>query len=105
MHVPVFAIFGDGPYTYILNLTQMGSKLPTYLTMTADEVKAIYHDSSFWRLLSHLSQPLVHSPVAIAAVVGGFMTKFVVGCLTGNEKLETVFEFDGFSMNGTVFNY
>ena len=102
---PVFAIFGDGPYTYIINLTSLGSKLPTYLTLPPEELKAVQKGSSLWRLFSHLSAPLVHTPVAIAAVVGGFMTKFVVSCLTENDQLNNVFEFDGFAMNGTVYTF
>lgn len=83
----------------------MGSKLPFYLTLPPDEMKVVQKGSSLWRLFSHLSTPLVHTPVAIAAVVGGFMTKFVVSSLTDNDQLNNVFEFDGFAMNGTVYTF
>lgn len=105
LHIPVFAVFGDGAYSYILNLNHLSSRLPELLTIERAQIQALNPESSLWKLLSHLSQPLVHSPVAIAAVISGFMAKFVVSYLSGEDCVDNVFEFDGFSMNGTLYHF
>ena len=105
LDTPTFAVFGDGAYSYILNLNRLASRLPSLITMECSQVQALNPESSLWRLLSHLSQPLTHSPVAIVAVIGGFMAKFVVSYLSGDDCVDNVFEFDGFSMNGTIYHF
>ena len=96
---PLFAVYGNGAYSYILNLNRLD---PTLLKLDKEQLQTRYPNSSLWRLRS---QPLVHSPVAIAAVLGGFVTEFIVSCLSGEDKMESVFEFDGFSLNGTMLSF
>ena len=105
LHIPVFAVFGDGAHAYILNLNRLASRLPHLLTMDRAQLQALNPESSLWMLLSHLPQHLTHSPVAVAAVIGGFVAKFVVDCLSDNDSVDNVFEFDSFSMNGTVYHF
>ena len=97
--IPFFVVYGNGAYSYIIYLNKFD---PTLLRLDKEQLQARNPDSTLWRLRS---QPLVHSPVAIAAVLGGFMTGFIVSFLSGEDKMDSVFEFDGFSMNGTMYSF
>ena len=97
--IPFFAVYGNGAYSYIIYLNIFDF---TLLRLNKEQLQARNPDSTLWRLRS---QPIVHSPVAIAAILGGFMTEFIVSSLSGEDKMDSVFELDGFSMNGTMYSF
>lgn len=99
LSIPIFTVYGNGAYSYILYLNKLNANI---LMWDEEHLRSLNPDSTLWRLRS---QPLVHSPVAVAAVIGGFMAEFVVSCLSGEDKVDSVFEFDGFSMNGTMYSF